>query len=200
MSLGFRSDQVGKLSSVRVRRAWDLEGAMLRAPARGGGCKGTASAPCTRLLCWTQGRAGRPNLRPCGTGAQDCTGQPRVSLTPGLGWHSRSGPDQMVASPALGTSSQWPPPGSVGRAVRGRRCPASSFSHWASGGVDREVRGWKEEEITGLPAPTGTPASGLGAGLPCLYVQLFRECVPVPRLYVRGGSCGPACVYFLCAF
>lgn len=174
-SPGFRSDQVRKLSSVRVRRAWDLRGAMLRAPVRRGGCKGTASARCTRLLCWTPGSAGRrapaalgrPNLGPCGTRAQECMGTPGSRRCPARAGTLRSGPDQTVASPALGTSGEWPPPGSVGRAVRGQRCPACSLSRWASGAWTAQCVAGRKRRYPAARSDWGSsPGAGSWASLP----------------------------------
>lgn len=73
------------------------------------------------------------------------------------------------------------------------------LSRWASRGVDRAVHGWekKERHRAARSDPDSDPDAGSGTALPVRGV--LRECVPVPRLCVRGRSCGPACVYFLCA-
>lgn len=213
-SLGFRSDRVGKLGSVGVQRAWELGGAMLRAPARGGGCIATGSLPRTRLWCWGQGRAGR--LAPAARGTAKSRsprdrvaslhGQPGALQMPGPGGDANPSthspfpprPKRWVPRP-WGASGEWPPSGSAGRAVRWQGCLACSLSRSAWGGVDRVVCGWEELETPGCVLRPGLQPRGSEQGfLACAWRYFVSACL-YPICMCAEAPVAPACVYFMCA-
>lgn len=177
---------------------------MLQAPARGRGCIATGSVFCTRLRCWTQGRArsrapaseGAVKFRSLKDRSARARGRPCGPPTPGPGRGAyptptlRLGSAQTVGSQALraaGVSGEGRPRAAVPVPL----CPAGP-----RGCVDRAVRGWEEEETPGCALGPGPPAPGLeGVFLACAWRDIVSACLCPVCVYAEAPAAARVCTF-----